>query len=529
MRYWLTHLLLIEGRVNGSAGLECAEHIQQPASSALSSDTARPNKNLNDVVVNNDRLMSMAGVDYRYDVSGNQISQIGSGDKQQRSFNGLNQLVQINVNGKLTQYEYDALGRRSAKITELGRTDFIWDNHQLIGECTLGEYTWYIYQPDTFTPVALIKSGQVYYYHLDQLGTPICLTDENTQIVWRSQQDVFGQTIKSTSIKDTDIEDADNEHADIDYAALQDKIPNPIRFQGQYFDDESGLHYNRFRYYSPGQARFIHQDPIGLVGGINHYQYAPNPVNWVDPFGLMCKEGEASLNKALNCAVDTGSISKQLQLDLLEAAQIGFLTPKEIKQGLASGNVASLFELSPSVVATEHAAAQNESIDDQYEAPTVDELIDTELDKITSLIFKEGEEFKKHVLMNYYLDPDMQVLTREEFLAISVYSTDLCEPINKGLRGFSPEDKAKWSTLVAEADNGLVKLAENPKLRFEGQVFRGDKFTDELIEELFPVGGIHHEKAFKSSTSDVAKVFDGNTIIYIKSKTGVNISDNAAV
>ncbi|PIQ02373.1 MAG: hypothetical protein COW76_01075 [Shewanella sp. CG18_big_fil_WC_8_21_14_2_50_42_11] len=134
--------------------------------------------------------------DYRYDASGNQISQIGTVDKQQRSFNGLNQLVQINVNGKLTQYEYDALGRRSAKITELGRTDFIWDNHQLIGECTLAEYTWFIYQPDTFTPVALIKSGQVYYYHLVQLGTPICLTDENNQIVWRSQQDVFGQTIE---------------------------------------------------------------------------------------------------------------------------------------------------------------------------------------------------------------------------------------------------------------------------------------------------------------------------------------------
>ncbi|UJF20499.1 RHS repeat-associated core domain-containing protein [Shewanella sp. OMA3-2] len=507
-----------------SQAMSCNHVSANETANSQAAETVRPNKNLNDVVVNNDRLMSMAGVDYRYDGSGNQISQIGTSDKQQRSFNGLNQLVQINVNGKLTQYEYDALGRRSAKITELGRTDFIWDNHQLIGECTLGEYTWYIYQPDTFTPVALIKAGQVYYYHLDQLGTPICLTDENTQIVWRSQQDVFGQAIESTSIKDRYIENTDFKDA-----AKQDKITNPIRFQGQYFDDESGLHYNRFRYYSPQQARFIHQDPIGLVGGINHYQYAPNHVNWVDPFGLMCKEGEASLNKALNHAVDTGSISKQLQLDLLEAAQIGFLTPKEIKQGLASGNVASLFELSPSVVATEHVAAQNESIDDQYEAPTVDELIDTELDKITSLIFKEGEEFKKHVLMNYYLDPDMQILTREEFLAISVYSTDLCEPINKGLRGFSPEDKAKWSTLVAEADNGLVKLAENPKLRFEGQVFRGDKFTDELIDELFPVGGIHHEKAFKSSTSDVAKVFDGNTIIYIKSKTGVNISDNAAV
>ncbi|WP_282166113.1 RHS repeat-associated core domain-containing protein [Shewanella japonica] len=240
----------------------------------------RPDKSIQDVVVNNDRLMSMAGVDYRYDASGNQISQIGTGNKQQRSFNGLNQLIQINDNGKLTQYEYDALGRRSAKVTEQVRTDFIWDNNQLIGECTLGEYTWYIYQPDTFTPVALIKAGQVYYYHLDQLDTPICLTDANAQTVWRNQLDVFGKAfdtvVESNVARDDEFENS---------------IVNPIRFQGQYFDDESGLHYNRFRYYSPEQARFIHQDPIGLVGGINHYQYAPNHVNWVDPFGLSCKEG----------------------------------------------------------------------------------------------------------------------------------------------------------------------------------------------------------------------------------------------
>ena len=70
----------------------------------------------------------------------------------------------------------------------------------------------------------------------------------------------------------------------------ENSFTQPIRFQGQYFDEESGLHYNRYRYYSPKQQRFINQDPIGLVGGINHYQYAPNPVNWVDPFGLSCKE-----------------------------------------------------------------------------------------------------------------------------------------------------------------------------------------------------------------------------------------------
>jgi len=59
-----------------------------------------------------------------------------------------------------------------------------------------------------------------------------------------------------------------------------------LRFQGQYFDEETGLHYNRFRYYDPEIGRFISQDPIGLFGGNNLYQYAPNPVEWVDPLGL---------------------------------------------------------------------------------------------------------------------------------------------------------------------------------------------------------------------------------------------------
>ena len=58
-----------------------------------------------------------------------------------------------------------------------------------------------------------------------------------------------------------------------------------IRFQGQWHDPETGLHYNRFRYYDPDVGRFIHQDPIGLLGGNNLYQYAPNPLVWIDPLG----------------------------------------------------------------------------------------------------------------------------------------------------------------------------------------------------------------------------------------------------
>ena len=63
-------------------------------------------------------------------------------------------------------------------------------------------------------------------------------------------------------------------------------LKQPFRFQGQYFDEESGLHYNRFRYYDPSSGRFVSQDPIGLLGGFNLYEYAPNPIGWVDPFGL---------------------------------------------------------------------------------------------------------------------------------------------------------------------------------------------------------------------------------------------------
>ena len=65
-----------------------------------------------------------------------------------------------------------------------------------------------------------------------------------------------------------------------------------LRYAGQYQDDESGLHYNLFRYYEPEVGRFTTQDPIGLEGGLNLYQYAPNPLNWIDPLGLSKCEPE---------------------------------------------------------------------------------------------------------------------------------------------------------------------------------------------------------------------------------------------
>jgi RHS repeat-associated protein len=79
-------------------------------------------------------------------------------------------------------------------------------------------------------------------------------------------------------------------------------IEQPFRFQGQQFDEETGLHYNRFRYYDPGVGRFISQDPIGLLGGRNLFTFATNPVEWIDPLGLRGKR-----DKRKKCCEDNRS------------------------------------------------------------------------------------------------------------------------------------------------------------------------------------------------------------------------------
>ena len=66
-------------------------------------------------------------------------------------------------------------------------------------------------------------------------------------------------------------------------AARKVQLKNPIRFQGEYFDEESGLHYNRFKYYDPVAGRYISTDPIGLLGGANTYLYPTNPTGSLAP------------------------------------------------------------------------------------------------------------------------------------------------------------------------------------------------------------------------------------------------------
>ncbi|WP_178106705.1 RHS repeat-associated core domain-containing protein [Pseudomonas mangiferae] len=126
--------------------------------------------------------------------------------------------------------------------------------------------------------------AEILYFHTDHLGTPRELTDGGGRIVWSATYKAWGnayvehpaQPVRRV-VGNTQLET---------WEATSEPVQQNLRFQGQYFDGETGLHYNRFRYYDPDIGRFVSQDPIGLLGGDNSYQYAPNPIGWIDPLGL---------------------------------------------------------------------------------------------------------------------------------------------------------------------------------------------------------------------------------------------------
>ncbi|QNQ22630.1 hypothetical protein HF650_01490 [Kosakonia sp. SMBL-WEM22] len=100
-------------------------------------------------------------------------------------------------------------------------------------------------------------------------GLPDSVTDSNGETVWRGASSAWGRSLRESTPVTRD-------------------TPQSLRFQGQYLDRETGLHYNTFRYYDPAGGCYTQMDPIGLRGGLNLYQYAPNPLSWIDPLGLKC-------------------------------------------------------------------------------------------------------------------------------------------------------------------------------------------------------------------------------------------------
>ncbi|CDL85796.1 hypothetical protein XSR1_980005 [Xenorhabdus szentirmaii DSM 16338] len=186
-------------------------------------------------------------------------------------------------------YHYDALGRRIRKVVttwptgtpQQEQTDFVWHSLKLLQErhTNTGKTQTYCYEShESYTPLAcIVAKGTVhnyFWYHTDINSAPLEVTDEDGKIAWSGKYDAFGAVNSTTMAYFTDTERSTR------------NFDQNLRYAGQYFDKETGLHFNTYRYYAPEIGRFISPDPIGLNGGLNIYVYAPNPLSWIDPLGL---------------------------------------------------------------------------------------------------------------------------------------------------------------------------------------------------------------------------------------------------
>ncbi|MFV3372303.1 RHS repeat-associated core domain-containing protein [Pseudomonas sp. NY15435] len=224
------------------------------------------------------RLTAIDGQTVSTDAAGN-LTQ----DRASRllGYDAQNRLATVKINGQqVAEYRYNSLGQRVAKLTGQGFTTYLYgpDGQLLaekgydgIGTPQRGQvYLWLDGMPIASVEKQGNGTSRVLYLHSDHLNTPRLATSGTRDLVWQWQSDAFGNG-------------APNE----DPQGSGHQTVLNLRFAGQYYDTESGLHYNYLRDYDPETGRYVKSDPIGLNGGLNTYGYVEgNPVKNIDLYGL---------------------------------------------------------------------------------------------------------------------------------------------------------------------------------------------------------------------------------------------------
>ncbi|GGL02131.1 DUF6531 domain-containing protein [Nocardia jinanensis] len=195
-------------------------------------------------------------------------------------YNAFDQLTELRTSsGERWRYTYDALGRRAAKqrLSDDGvaveQTDYTWDGSRLTEQADRHTTTHWSYRPGTHIPLTqTVDQNGVDREFLaivtDLVGTPIRLLTESGQVAASAAVTLWGETTWTGSTQTL------------------------LRYPGQQYDPESGLHYNLHRTYDPATGRYLTRDPLGLGPAPNPVTYPHNPITWCDPLGLVPKECE---------------------------------------------------------------------------------------------------------------------------------------------------------------------------------------------------------------------------------------------
>jgi len=235
---------------------------------------------LEGVVLNDGNRLALANGDkFDYNERNHVASRTGKSGTTRYVYDSTDMLTSARTADSFWEAEYDALGRRISKTIGERKTEFYWDKERLMAEVRAdGSFRMYIYADEVAlvpfmfleyeSPDAAPESGNGYYIYTDHHGTPLMVEDDIGRTVWSAQIDPYGL-------------------AHMDPAST---IELSLRFPGHYFDAETGLHCNGFRYYSPELGRYLQSDPAGIGGGPNLYAYSGNPLKHVDVTGL-CPSG----------------------------------------------------------------------------------------------------------------------------------------------------------------------------------------------------------------------------------------------
>lgn len=218
------------------------------------------------------QLRAAGPYSYRYDPVG-RVAARAVGEQTAYYSYGLGGLIIAAAlpDGKTYHYEYDGFGRRAVKRGPDVTIRYFWDTDALLMETHLtpqGEMTIsYAYFPNSFRPLSHMANGQLFHYDFDQRGLVREVYDADGRAAARYRYRAFGQReVLSLASPEADA---------------------PFRLLGQTADAETGLHYNRFRYYDPEVGRFLSRDLYVREVEHNPYGYWPNPIGWADPYGLM--------------------------------------------------------------------------------------------------------------------------------------------------------------------------------------------------------------------------------------------------
>lgn len=221
------------------------------------------------------RIAEMSSARFEYDADGRLIQIERAGQVQHLRWSSAGSLAAVSLDGERElRFVYDALGRRLAKrlVTRTGQDwttlesrNFVWDGNKLLSERDgRGRVEHWIFEPESFNPLARFGPEGSLSAFVDQAGCPTEWVDDRGRLAVQTRLDLYGRE-----------------------RVLLDRDDRPAwSWPGQYQDRETGLSYNRSRYYAPEVGTYISADPLGLLGGLHPRAYVPDPLFDVDPFGL---------------------------------------------------------------------------------------------------------------------------------------------------------------------------------------------------------------------------------------------------